>query len=84
MKAKSDDGGIEVEAEIDSNRTGQTWRWVIRHNGSVTARGTSVTAGRSGSFGVERRVPDFSGTDRFVLRATNPASVEYCRGTLSW
>lgn len=30
LKAKSDDGGIEVEAEIDSNRTGQAWRWVTR------------------------------------------------------
>lgn len=84
LKAKSDDGGIEVEAEIDSNRTGQAWRWVIRHNGSVSARGTSVTAGRSGSFDVERRMADFPGTDRFVLRATNPASGETCRGVLSW
>ena len=84
LKAKSDDGGIEVEAEIDSNRTGQAWRWVIRHNGSVSARGTSVTTGRSGSFDVERRMTDLSGTDRFVLRATNPASGETCRGVLAW
>lgn len=84
LKAKSDDGGIEVEAEIDSNRTGQAWRWVIRHNGSVSARGTSVTTGRSGSFDVERRMTDLSGTDRFALRATNPASGETCRGVLSW
>ena len=84
LKAKSDDGGIEVEAEIDSNRTGQAWRWVIRHNGSVSGRGTSVTTGRSGSFDVERRMTDLSGTDRFVLRATNPASGEACRGVLAW
>ncbi len=84
LKAKSDDGGIEVEAEIDSNRTGQAWRWVIRHNGSVSARGTSVTTGRSGSFDVERRMTDLSGTDRFVLRATNPTSGETCRGVLTW
>ena len=84
LKAKSDDGGIEVEAEIDSNRTGQAWRWVIRHNGSLSARGTSATTGRSGSFDVERRMTDLSGTDQFVLRATNPASGETCRGVLSW
>ena len=33
IKAKPDDGRIEVEAEIDSNRNGQTWRWVLRHEG---------------------------------------------------
>ena len=26
MKAKADDGAIEVEAEVDSNRSGQTWK----------------------------------------------------------
>jgi hypothetical protein len=84
LKAKSDDGGIEVEAEIDSNRAGQAWRWVVRHNGTVSARGTSMTTGRSGSFDVERHMTDLSGTDLFVLRATNPESGERCRGVLSW
>lgn len=84
LKAKSDDGRLEVEAEIDSNRRGQAWRWVLRHNGSVSARGISVTAGRSGSFDVERRMTDLAGTDRFVLRATNAASGETCRGVLTW
>lgn len=78
IKAKPDDGRIEVEAEIDSNRSGQAWRWVLRHNGSVSARGTAQTAGPSGSFSVERRTVDASGTDRFTFRATNPRSGEVC------
>ena len=84
LKAKSDDGGVEVEAEVDSNQAGQVWRWRIRHNGSVSARGTSVTTARSGSFDVERQMTDLSGTDRFVLRAVNPETGEVCRGVLAW
>ncbi|WP_309649455.1 hypothetical protein [Nocardioides sp.] len=83
MKAKPDDGRIEVEAEIDSNRTGQSWTWVLRHDGGVTARGTSVTRGRSGSFSVERRTVDADGTDQFTFRAVNPATDEVCVATVA-
>ena len=55
IKAKPDDGRIEVESEIDSNKNGQKWRWVLKHDGSVSARGTSTTRAPSGSFSVERR-----------------------------
>ena len=55
IKAKPDDGRIEVESEIDSNRNGQTWTWTLRHDGSVAAQGRSTTTGRSGSFEVERK-----------------------------
>src|SRR5262252_7461948 len=54
LKAKPDNGGIEVEAEIDSNRAGQVWAWTLRHNGSVSSRGHGTTRGASGSFSVER------------------------------
>lgn len=70
MKAKPDDGRIEVEAEIDTNRPRQRWAWVLRHNGSVSARGTSTTNVRSGSFEVERRTVNSPGTDFFRFRAT--------------
>ena len=84
IKAKSDDGRIEVEAEIDSNRVGQTWNWKFKHNGTVFARGTSTTKAPSGSFEVERKPANFAGTDRFVFRAVNPRSGEVCRATISW
>ncbi len=35
LKVGPDDGRLEVEGEIDSNRNGQTWRWRIRHNGAI-------------------------------------------------
>jgi hypothetical protein len=54
LKVKSDDGRLEVEGEVDSNQSGQTWRWRFRHNGS---------------FSVERRLVDLQGTDKIVFRA---------------
>ena len=57
IKAKADDGRIEVEAEIDTNTAGQSWGWVLKHNGRVAERGTSRTTARSGSFDVERSSP---------------------------
>ena len=84
IKAKSDDGRIEVEAEIDSNRVGQSWTWKFKHNGSVFSKGTSTTKAPSGSFEVERKPANFAGTDTFVFRAVNPRSGEVCRATISW
>ncbi|MEZ0578436.1 hypothetical protein [Nocardioides sp. MH1] len=82
LKVKTDDGRLEVEGEIDSNRTGQRWAWTLRHNGSVSARGTGTTAGPSGSFDVERRVVDLAGTDHLRFRATHNGQV--CVGVVNY
>jgi hypothetical protein len=82
LKVKTDDGGLEVEGEVDSNRSGQSWAWKIKDNGSVAARGTSDTRGASGSFSVERTIADRSGTDKVVFRASHAGEV--CRGALSF
>ena len=75
VKAKPDDGRIEVEAEIDSNRRGQRWGWVLSHNGSFSALGTSWTSGPSGSWEVKRSTVDAPGTDTFRFRATHRRAV---------
>jgi hypothetical protein len=82
LKAKADDGRIEVEGEIDSNKNGQTWGWKLKHNGSVSARGTGTTSGPSGSFEVKRRMANLAGQDHFVFRAEHAGQV--CRGTISF
>jgi hypothetical protein len=82
LKVKSDDGRLEVEAEVDSNQQGQSWNWRIRDNGTVAAKGSAMTVGASGSFSVERRIADQPGSDSVVLRAKHPASGEVCRGAL--
>src|SRR5436190_12186227 len=55
LKAKPDDGRIEVEGEVDSNRNGQKWRWRIRHDGWVSFSGKATTKAPSGAFSVSRR-----------------------------
>jgi hypothetical protein len=83
LKAKPDNGRIQVEAEVDSNRVGQVWDWTIRHDGKRAARGTSTTHGASGSFTVARRLSNTAGTDHFVFRAVRRATGDVCRGTIS-
>ena len=82
LKVKADNGRLEVEGEVDSNRSGQSWNWKIKDNGSVAARGTATTGGRSGSFSVERRIGNQAGTDTIVFRATH--SGEVCTGTIAF
>lgn len=82
LKAKPDDGRIEVQGEVDSNASGQRWSWILEHNGSISARGSKSTAGVSGSFEVRRRMANLAGTDHFVFRATHHGQV--CRGTIAF
>lgn len=82
LKAKPDNGRIEVEGEIDSNTSGQVWHWKLKHNGSTSAKGAKRTTGRSGSFEVQRRMANLSGKDHFTFRATHGGQV--CRGTISY
>jgi len=82
LKVKSDDGRLEVEGEVDSNQSGQSWSWKIKDNGSVAAKGSATTGGRSGSFSVERRIPDQAGTDTVVFRAKHAGEV--CKGTIAF
>jgi hypothetical protein len=82
LKVKPDDGRIELEAEVDSNRTGQVWRWRITHNGSGSATGKGTTSGASGSFEVHRRMSNPAGADTYVLPAVHRSTGEICRGTV--
>ena len=84
VKASPEDGRIEVEGEIDSNRNGQSWRWRLLHNGSLSDRGSRTTRAPSGSFEVRRVVVNLRGTDKLVFRAMNPTSGETCRGVVNF
>jgi hypothetical protein len=82
LKVKSDDNRLEVEGEVDSNRSGQAWAWRIKDNGAAAAKGRATTGGRSGSFSVERKVADKAGTDQITFRATYAGEV--CTGTVTF
>jgi hypothetical protein len=84
LKVGPEDGRLEVEGQVDSNRVGQTWTWRIVHNGSVSATGTRTTLAPSGSFTVRRTMLNRAGMDSFIWRADNVHNGEVCRGTLSF
>jgi hypothetical protein len=83
LKAKSDDGRIEVEFEVDQNRVGKRWRVTIVRNGSAVFSGIRRTLAPSGSFEVRRHLADSAGSDRIVARARALAGGETCRGSIS-
>jgi hypothetical protein len=83
MRARwDDDHRIEVRGEVDHTRSGQTWTWKIKHNGSVSAQGRAVA--RSGEFEVRRSLVDLAGTDHCVFRAVRITTGEVCRGAIDW
>ena len=83
LKAKPDNGRLEVEFEVDQNRSGQTWNVTLKHNGSTFFTGQRTTQAPSGSFSVTKFTNNAAGTDMIVGKATNPKTGEVCRGSLS-
>jgi hypothetical protein len=82
LKAKNDNGALEVQAEVDVNRVGQHWSWRLIDNGTRVAFGTAVTVAPSGSFSVNRHIANRPGTDSITFRANNGAG-NSCVGSLS-
>jgi hypothetical protein len=77
MKAKPDDGRIEVELEVDSNRVGQVWSVALADNGHRIFAGSRRTVAPSGSFELELRSANRAGADRFTATARG-ANGEVC------
>jgi len=84
LKLSSEDGGIEVEFEVDQNVVGDRWRVKIRHDGDVAFRGTRITRGASGSFEVRTVESNRAGSDTFRARARNLSTGEVCAGSASF
>lgn len=80
MKAKHDDGRIELEFSVDSNRAGQTWAVRVTDNDRLIFSGERVTNQLNQRFSVDRRPANLAGTDHFLGRARNVRTGEVCRG----
>ena len=70
LKLGPEDGGIEVEFEVDQNRNGVRWTVTLFRNGTQVARRVRVTHGPSGSFEARFVTANRPGIDRFVAKAT--------------
>src|SRR5262245_29072785 len=84
LKLSPEDGGLEVEFEVDQNVTGDRWRVRIRHDGDLVFRGARTTRGASGSFEVRIVENDRAGADRFRGKAVNLSTGERCVGTATF
>lgn len=80
LKAKPDDGRLEVEFEIDTNRSGQVWSVRVKDNGTKVFSGQRTTGGRSGSFSVEFKTANRAGVDTIKAKATRGSTT--CSGTV--
>lgn len=83
LKAKPDNGRLEVEFEVDQNVNNRTWNVKLKKNGNVFWQGQRTTRAPSGSFSVTRLTGNPAGTDTIVGRAVNPATGEVCQGSLN-
>lgn len=80
LKAKPDDGRLEVEFEVDQNRNGVRWNVALRRNGAKVATGSRITRAPSGSFEFDREIANPAGKDTISATATRRG--ETCRGSL--
>ena len=83
LKLSPENGKIEVEYEVDSNKVGQTWSVRLFENGNRIFAGKRVTKAPSGSFTVRVLGKNTAGTDSFRARASNAATGEVCGGSAS-
>jgi hypothetical protein len=76
LKLSPENGRIEIEFEVDQNRSGVPWKVVLSRNGSTAARLTRVTRAPSGSFTTRRVLGNAAGAD--LVRATATRNGERC------
>lgn len=74
LKAKPDDGRIQIEFEVDTNRAGQTWHVRIKDNTKLVADRYATTVAPSGSFTVKASTANQAGSDVIGATATRTTS----------
>jgi hypothetical protein len=80
LKLSPEDGGLEVEYEVDQSVRGAKWKVVLKHDGYRFFKGRRTTTPPSGSFEVRRVINNKNGRDGVTGWARNLRSGEVCRG----
>jgi hypothetical protein len=83
MEVYLEDGRIESEFEIDHSRSGATWNWTMKNDGSQFASGQATVRSGRDSVVVNRFSSNGPGPDTIVSRAVNRATGEVCSGTVT-
>jgi hypothetical protein len=78
LKLSEEDGGIEVEFEVDQNRAGVRWDATLKRNGAPVVSARPKTRGPSGSFELRRVLVDGPAAEVINAKAVSPSG-EICR-----
>ena len=84
LKLSPQDGKIEVEFEVDSNKAGQNWQVRLTKNGTQIFSGMRMTQAPSGSFTVRKVTSNGAGNETIRGRAVNAATGETCVGSATF
>jgi hypothetical protein len=79
LKAKHDDGRLEVEFEVDTDVAGQVWNIALTDNGSSIFKGLRTTA--LGGLEVEVHSTDRAGAD--LIHAVATRGTRVCVGSVT-
>jgi hypothetical protein len=83
LRVKPDNGRLEVELEVDTNRAGQTFQVSLADNGTSFFSARRITQAPSGSFQVRALTANRAGADRITARARNIATGNTCAGAVT-
>ena len=83
ITAKPDNGRMEVEFQVDSNRIGESWTVRITDNDELVSEATPVTLAPSGSFTVRTLTTDRAGVDHVVGVARSMGIDETCNAQVN-
>jgi hypothetical protein len=83
IKLSPEDGGVEVEFEVDENRVGKIWSVVVNRNGTRVLSRKATTNARSGSFEVRTVVSRGTPRTNVTAVARRAATGEVCRARAS-
>lgn len=82
LKVSPENGRLEVQYEVDTNRRGQRFRVRIFHGPRRIHNAVHTTRGRSGSFTARLLATNTSGRDRFRARAVQLNGGQRCAGRI--
>jgi len=76
-------GRVQVEFEVESHVSGQVWNVLLTDNGNSFSSRKATTKAPGGSFEIRASAKNRAGTDAIWASATNPASGETCKASVS-
>ncbi|MET1059741.1 MAG: hypothetical protein ABWX84_09095 [Nocardioides sp.] len=81
LNVDRENGGFEIDADVDNAAPGSRWRIVLKHDGK-TYYNKVRTTDNEGDVDVERFRKNTAGKDRFGLRVKNVRTGKVCRTSI--